>query len=168
MRSKVNRVQYDNIVYIVDDKDTICFKRKGKKRKRVYEIHIHLNNAVKRYCGIIGYWKKDKFHKIYITTSDDCEWIKEKINESYEEHLDILYGRIKCVKIKKSLLEEGYMPVDYEGNAVPVEYADNVFQIIDTDKEDENGFDIQIRTQDGYEAWVSSENFKRTYPNFLE
>lgn len=161
---KKKKIEHKPYTFIVDKKETWKYKRKNKKYKRNYEVFLHRNNSTLRYCAYFGYWKNKTFIKIWIETNSDCEDLKEELYEMYENHISILLGETKLVKVCPKLLEEGYAPVQKNGKVLPEDYWDEVFMVEKIN--DKKTFDMKITADNSKTFKVSSEHFKRTYPDY--
>lgn len=149
------------ISMIFDKRDTWKFKRRGKRKKRKYELFLHRNNNVLRYCALFGYWFNGEFKKVWLGTSDDCEELREELDEMYENHIAILTGEIKLVEVHPKLLEDGYAPVQKNGKVLPELYWEDIFMI--EKRFDGKDFDMKIMADNSKTFKVASEHFKRIY-----
>lgn len=158
---RVKKVKEDTFSFIIDKKEKWKYKRKGRNRKRLYEIFMHRNNTNMKYCAYFGYWKSKKFNKVWIGTGDDCEDLREELDQMYENHIGILTGEIKLVQVHPKLLEDGYAPVQKNGKVLPEPYWEDIFMI---EKRFYNkSFDMKIMADNGKTFKIASEHFKRIY-----
>jgi len=154
---------------IVDSREIQKYKRKGKRRKRAYEVLMHRNNLnFGRYCAYFGYWNKGELKRLYMKCGYDCESLKENLYYHYENHIKILINQLKILEVSSKLLKSGYCPIQKDGEPLPSFYYDETFRILKI--YDKGDFDIKIIAKDGTKFRVDSEHFRRVYPDnwFLE
>lgn len=166
VRRMINKKDKSHLSVIIDKKEIQKYKRKNKRYKRTYELFLHVNNLnFGTICAYYGNWTKGHLKKLYIKTGHDSEALKEDMYRHYENHIKILLGQIKIVKVCPKLIADGYAPVDEKGKTLSRFYWDECFMITDFyECEDGDEFDIMIKAKDGKEFVVCSHNFKRVYP----
>ncbi len=162
MAPRISRKDFESHSIMFDNERIIKYRRKKKNRQRRYYISIHRNNNNDVYCATYGYYKNNKFHRLWLSTSFDVVELKEELMVLYENHLDIVLGSIRIVKIKPSLLDSGYLPVQESGEVISRRFTQSTFFVIENKKK--NDYGLHIQAKDGTEFKVPSECFIRTYP----
>lgn len=156
------------ISFIVDETETVDYIRNDKRYRRKYICIMHRNNNVGKYWAGFGYWHKKKVKYLWMKTGTQFDFLdmKNELMHRFHNHVEILMGQLKLVRVKQSIIDEGGLPGTIDGNALPVEEGYDVFKIV---KKVDDEFDTIIEGLDGRQFQVARECFDRARPvNWIE
>lgn len=152
----------DYIRTLVDLHEKWSFRRQGKTYFRNYVCTMHVNKLTGKTYAAFGYYKKGEFHRMWFKGKGDAGMVHEDLMLYYHNHIDILTGKLKLVKVRPSLLEDGYAPLEISGKILSEKYWFEIMEII-SPSEDET-YNLNVETKGGKVFTVSSKNFVRAYP----